>query len=55
MCAKRAAVSDELNRIRTARVGKDTLEQLLRRPEQRYRDLPVNEMTSRKRSSNRSK
>jgi tRNA uridine 5-carboxymethylaminomethyl modification enzyme len=39
VCAKRAAVTDELNRIRITRVGKDTLEQLLRRPAQRYQDL----------------
>ena len=40
MCAKRTAVNDELNRLRAARSGKDTLEQLLRRPEQTYGDLP---------------
>jgi tRNA uridine 5-carboxymethylaminomethyl modification enzyme len=37
---KRAAIEDETLRLATTRVGSETMEQLLRRPEQRYVDLP---------------
>jgi tRNA uridine 5-carboxymethylaminomethyl modification enzyme len=40
LCAKRTAVNDELHRLRGTRSGKDTLEQMLRRPEQTYGELP---------------
>ena len=40
LCAKRTAVNDELHRLRATRSGKDTLEQMLRRPEQTYGELP---------------
>ena len=38
--AKRAIIAEELTRLETARVGTNTLAQLLRRPEIRYTDLP---------------
>lgn len=37
---KRAGIDAELQRLRTTRVGKETLEQLLRRPELNYQSLP---------------
>ncbi len=42
VCAKRAHIEEELERLRATRRGGDTLEQLLRRPECAYRDLPLN-------------
>lgn len=41
---KRARIAAELERIRRTRVGNETLEQLLRRPEIGYRDLPDAEL-----------
>jgi tRNA uridine 5-carboxymethylaminomethyl modification enzyme len=42
VCAKRVRIEEELSRLRSTHVGGDTLEQLLRRPECAYRDLPLN-------------
>jgi tRNA uridine 5-carboxymethylaminomethyl modification enzyme len=39
-CAKRAAIAAELERLRTTRIGSETLAQILRRPETRYENLP---------------
>jgi tRNA uridine 5-carboxymethylaminomethyl modification enzyme len=38
--AKQAAINNELLRLRRTRVGTELLEQMLRRPEVRYKDLP---------------
>jgi tRNA uridine 5-carboxymethylaminomethyl modification enzyme len=40
LVAKRALIQRELERLQTTREGSSTLEQLLRRPEVRYGDLP---------------
>ena len=40
---KKSAILTELGRLTATRVGSDTLEQMLRRPEVSYRDLPVPE------------
>ncbi len=40
LCTKRALVTTELDRLEASRDGKDTLAQLLRRPELSYADLP---------------
>ncbi|HWD92281.1 MAG TPA: tRNA uridine-5-carboxymethylaminomethyl(34) synthesis enzyme MnmG [Verrucomicrobiae bacterium] len=37
---KEAAIASEIGRLKRTRVGSDLLEQLLKRPEIRYRDLP---------------
>jgi len=41
LCEKRQAVSKEIARLETTRVGADTLAQMLRRPEVSYQDLPA--------------
>ena len=39
-CKKRQAIENELIRLRNTRSGQETLEQLLKRPENVYKDLP---------------
>jgi len=39
-CKKRDAIHAELQRLKNTRVGSETLEQILRRPEVTYKDLP---------------
>jgi tRNA uridine 5-carboxymethylaminomethyl modification enzyme len=38
--AKRQRIQSELQRLKSSRAGSETLEQILRRPDVRYRDLP---------------